>query len=204
MLVHSTEWDTMIHNLQLKPLCSLILERTINDPDKYQSGLTKIFFRAGMLAALESLRSGRLNALVTIVQKNMRRRMAVKKYQELRRATIKIQTWWRGIMAKRFVEGVRRTVAATRLQTAVRRFNQRKRFIDVRTSVVKLQSRKCLFDIIVLSGWRGVEGNFGCQVCVVLRQDAFSRIRDGRMLLLFCRVSFVECTCSKFLCGFMC
>ena len=83
MLVPSAQWKAMIQNLELQPLCNLILERTINDPDKYQSGLTKIFFRAGMLAALESLRSGRLNALVTIVQKNMRRRMAVKKYQEL-------------------------------------------------------------------------------------------------------------------------
>ncbi len=132
----------MIHNLQLKPLCSLILERTINDPEKYQSGLTKIFFRPGMLAALESLRSGRLNALVTIVQKNMRRRMAVKKYKELRRATIKIQTWWRGIMARKFVEAVRRTLAATRLQCAVRRYAQRKRFVDIRTSVVRIQSRE--------------------------------------------------------------
>lgn len=132
----------MIQNLELQPLCSLILERTINDPDKYQSGLTKIFFRAGMLAALESLRSGRLNALVTVVQKNMRRRMAVKKYQELRTATIKIQTWWRAILARKFVEGVRRTVAATRLQTAIRRFAQRKRFLDIRNGIVRFQSRE--------------------------------------------------------------
>src|ERR1700723_375700 len=97
MLVSSSEWAPMISNLQLKPLCSLILEKTINDPDKYQNGLTKIFFRAGMLAALESLRSDRLNALVTVVQKNMRRRMAVNKYQARLRAAIKIQTWWRGI-----------------------------------------------------------------------------------------------------------
>ncbi|KAI0086656.1 myosin 5 [Irpex rosettiformis] len=141
MLVNSSEWGPMIQNLELQSLCSLILERTINDPDKYQSGLTKIFFRAGMLAALESLRSGRLNKLVTIVQKNMRRKMAVKKYQELRRATIKIQTWWRGIMARRFVEGVRRTVAATRLQTAIRRYTQRRRFLDVRNAIVRFQSR---------------------------------------------------------------
>ncbi|KAK7693061.1 hypothetical protein QCA50_002626 [Cerrena zonata] len=81
MLVQSEEWDTMIRNLELKPLCNLILERTINDPDKYQSGLTKIFFRAGMLAALESLRSGRLNQLVTTIQKNMRRKMACQEVQ---------------------------------------------------------------------------------------------------------------------------
>lgn len=150
MLVHSGEWAPMIQNLQLQPLCNLILERTINDPDKYQSGLTKIFFRAGMLAALESLRSGRLNALVTVVQKNMRRKMAVKKYQELRHATIRIQTWWRGILARRFVEGVRKTTAATRLQSAIRRFIQRRKFLDVRTAIVRFQSRK-YFSLRVLA-----------------------------------------------------
>jgi myosin-5 len=132
----------MIQHMELKPLCSLILERTINDPDKYQSGLTKIFFRAGMLAALESLRSEKLNALVTIVQKNMRRRMAVKKYQELRRATIKIQTWWRGILARRLVENIRRDFAAKRLQTGIRRFIQRSNFLQTRRSIVLFQSRR--------------------------------------------------------------
>ncbi|RDX45496.1 hypothetical protein OH76DRAFT_1408073 [Lentinus brumalis] len=141
MLVHSSEWEPMIKNLELKPLCARILEKTINDPDKYQPGLTKIFFRAGMLAALESLRSNRLNQLVTIVQKNMRRKMAVKKYQELRHATIRIQTWWRGLLARKLVDKVRRNVAATRLQRGIRRYLQRKRFLTIRASVVAVQSR---------------------------------------------------------------
>lgn len=132
----------MIQKLELRPLCSLILDKTINDPDKYQSGLTKIFFRAGMLAALESLRSEKLNALVTIVQKNMRRRMAVKKYQELRSATIKIQTWWRGILARRLVESIRRDVAAKRIQAGVRRFLQRSKFLQVRQAIIAVQSRE--------------------------------------------------------------
>ncbi|KAJ8078508.1 Myosin type-2 heavy chain 1 [Marasmius tenuissimus] len=141
MLVPSSTWQPMIQALELKQLCSIILERTINDPDKYQNGLTKIFFRAGMLAALESLRSDTLNAMVTVVQKNMRRRMAVKKYQELRTATIKIQTWWRGIMAKRLVEFVRRETAALRLQKAVRRFIQRKKYKDTIRAIALFQSR---------------------------------------------------------------
>ena len=142
MLVSSTEWSAMIQNLELQKLCDLILEKTINDPDKYQNGLTKIFFRAGMLAALESLRSDRLNALVTVVQKNMRRRVAVKKYQAMRHAAITIQTWWRGILARRFVEGVRKQLSAIRLQTAARRFIQRRFFQDVRAAIVRFQSRK--------------------------------------------------------------
>lgn len=151
MLVHSSEWEPMIKNLELKPLCARILEKTINDPDKYQPGLTKIFFRAGMLAALESLRSNRLNSLVTIVQKNMRRRMAVKRYRDLRAATIKIQTWWRGITARRLVEKVRRDVAAIRLQRGIRRYLQRKRFLTIRQSITAVQSRACLI-LIPLCG----------------------------------------------------
>ncbi|KAI0060838.1 myosin 5 [Artomyces pyxidatus] len=141
MLISSSQWGPMIQKMQLNPLCSLILDSTINDPDKYQSGKTKIFFRAGMLAALETLRADRLNAMVTVVQKNMRRHMAVKRYKEMRTAAIKIQTWWRGIMARRLVAFIRRETAAVRLQKAARRFVQRKRFNDVRTAVVRFQSR---------------------------------------------------------------
>ena len=133
----------MIQNLNLQKLCSMILEKTINDTDKYQNGLTKIFFRAGMLAALESLRSERLNTLVTVIQKNMRRRMAQKRYQTMRRAAIKIQTWWRVIMAKTFVEGVRKTTAAIKFQAAIRRYIQRRNFKTISASVTRLQSRKC-------------------------------------------------------------
>lgn len=140
MLVPSSDWQPMIQSMELRRLCATILDKTIADIDMYQNGLTKIFFRAGMLAALESLRSDRLNAMVTVVQKNMRRRMAMKKYQELRRATIKIQTWWRGILARRLVESIRREASAKRLQTAARAFMQRKHFLDVRRGVVLIQS----------------------------------------------------------------
>lgn len=94
-----------------------------------------------MLAALESLRSDRLNALVTLIQKNWRRRMAVKNYKKMRTAAITIQTWWRGVLARRFVESVRREVYAIRLQTAFRRFVQRRKFLVIRQAIVLLQSR---------------------------------------------------------------
>lgn len=131
----------MIKQLEIKPLCSLILKKTINDEDKYQAGLTKIFFRAGMLAALESLRSDKLNSLVTLVQKNVRRKMAVKRYQAMRNATIKIQTWWRAILARRLVGRIRREVTARKLQTAIRRYLQRRKFLALRQAVVLFQSR---------------------------------------------------------------
>nr|GAT61283.1 myosin 5 [Mycena chlorophos] len=141
MLVPSSDWQPLIKSMDLRRLCTIILEKSITDKDKYQNGLTKIFFRAGMLASLEAFRSDRLNAMVTVVQKNMRRRMAVKKYQQLRRATIQIQTWWRGIMAKRLVAHIRREVSARRLQTAIRRYIQRKKFLDTSRAITLFQSR---------------------------------------------------------------
>ena len=141
MLVPSDDWGPMIKNLEIKSLCSLILKKTINDEDKYQAGLTKIFFRAGMLAALESLRSDKLNSLVVLIQKNVRRRMAKKRYQEMRKAAITLQTWWRGILARRFVAKIRREVAALRLQTAVRRYLARGKFLGVRQARVHVQCR---------------------------------------------------------------
>jgi myosin-5 len=181
----------MIQSMELNKLCAIILEKTIADPDMYQNGLTKIFFRAGMLAALESMRSGRLNALVTVVQKNMRRRMAVKRYKELRTATIKIQTWWRGIMARKLVENMRKAACALRVQTAIRRFVQRKRFVDVRRSVVLVQSRKFILSIHSLSPALSM---VFFQAFVVCRPDRTSERNDRPLQQLPCKACFVECT----------
>ncbi|CEL51514.1 hypothetical protein RSOLAG1IB_00049 [Rhizoctonia solani AG-1 IB] len=137
MLVHSKNWNAQT---KIKDLCHMILGVTIKDEDKFQAGLTKIFFRAGMLAYLEAQRSDKLNSLVTLVQKNVRRRLAVKRYKELRHATIRIQTWWRGIMARTLVQKIREEVSARRFQAAARRFIQRKIFLDVHNAVVGLQS----------------------------------------------------------------
>ncbi|ORX34366.1 P-loop containing nucleoside triphosphate hydrolase protein [Kockovaella imperatae] len=134
-LVRSTEWTDDVKNL-----CSSILAKTIKDEDKYQIGLTKIFFRAGMLAYLESLRSNRLNELVTLVQKNVRRYLAYKEYQDKRRKSIKIQSWWRGILAVRYTEDLRRQTAATKIQRVARGYLARKKYTETRQAVIKIQS----------------------------------------------------------------
>ena len=148
MLVSSATWNNP--GAEVKSLCGSILAKAIQEEDKYQVGLTKIFFRAGMLAFLESQRSDKLNAMVTLVQKNFRRRMAVKKFQQMKHACIRIQTWWRGIMAQRFVQKIRREVAAMRIQTACRMFVQRHKFNGIRNAVIKIQSRKSSPLLIIL------------------------------------------------------
>lgn len=185
----------MIQQLELKPLCSLILQKTINDPDKHQGGLTKIFFRAGMLAALESLRSERLNALATMVQKNMRRRMAVKKFQELRSNTIRLQTWWRSVMAKRLVEAMRRDFAAKLLQTHIRRFIQRSNFVRIRESVIMFQSRECHPPVLCC------DHDLLHKVFVVRKPDACIRNPGPCMRHFSYNLCFVECMCEVRICS---
>lgn len=120
----------------------MILERTLTEADRYQIGLTKIFFRAGMLALLESLRTNKLNALVTLVQKNIRRRIAYKQYQAQRKSTIRIQAWWRGVMARKAYEELRRETAAIRIQRQVRGWLARKEYLRTREAVVRIQAGK--------------------------------------------------------------
>jgi myosin-5 len=118
----------------------LILQRVLQDQDKYQIGLTKIFFRAGVLAVLESLRARRLHELVTLIQKNVRRRIEYKRYQETRQSTIKLQAWWRGITARRQVVMLRQETAATKVQTAYRGYLARRAYKETRQAIVKIQS----------------------------------------------------------------
>jgi myosin V len=140
MLMHSSQWAQ--GGADIKAFCATILKQTLTDPDKYQIGLTKVFLRAGMLAYLESRRLDRLNTLATIVQKNFKRAKERNRYLRLRKSAIKIQTWWRGVMAKQLVLSIKKDVAARKLQATARRFVQRRKFLEVHNSVIKLQSRK--------------------------------------------------------------
>ncbi len=47
MLVRSQHWTP-----EARKLCSTILDASIKDSDKFQVGITKIFFRAGMVSIL--------------------------------------------------------------------------------------------------------------------------------------------------------
>ncbi len=87
-------------------LCFIIFPLTLQDPDKYQFGKTKIFFRAGQVAYLEKLRADKLRAACILMQKTVRCWVQWKKYQRIRNATIVIQKYARGMLARRSVSFV--------------------------------------------------------------------------------------------------
>lgn len=135
MLTKSENWGP-----DLKGLCSLILTASIKDEDKYQVGLSKIFFRAGMLAFMEKVRTDRLNYLVTLMQKNALRNHHQARYQRLRTATVGIQATWRRVLARREAERRRQEGAALQIQRVTRGFLERNRYLKTKNAVITIQS----------------------------------------------------------------
>ncbi|KAF9181513.1 Myosin type-2 heavy chain 1 [Haplosporangium sp. Z 767] len=134
MLVNSEHWG-----FDTQKMCSAILEASIKEADKYQVGLTKIFFRAGLLAHMEKLRTEKLNAYATLIQKNMRRFICQKRYQIVRRAAIKLQCLARRLQAQREARALRQEHSAVLLQTFMRGYIQRKKFVETRNHVLRVQ-----------------------------------------------------------------
>ncbi len=88
MLVRSSEWTPEIRNMATAILKKALGTGKHDGTDKYQMGLTKIFFRAGMLAFLENLRTARLNEAAIMIQKNLRAKYYRRVYLETRESII--------------------------------------------------------------------------------------------------------------------
>ncbi|KAJ1984905.1 Myosin type-2 heavy chain 1 [Dimargaris verticillata] len=134
LLIKSSEYTN-----DPRDLAQRILASTIHEADKYQIGLTKVFFRAGQLAYLEKLRTERLSHCATLIQKNARRMIYRKRYLRLRQSLVQVQTLVRRFLAIRYVTHLRQTQAATCVQTWWRGRHQRRQFLRQRTSCIAIQ-----------------------------------------------------------------
>ncbi|KAI5294125.1 Myosin type-2 heavy chain 1 [Ascosphaera acerosa] len=139
MLCHSSEWTTELREMALSILKKALGEKKL-EQDKYQLGLTKIFFRAGMLAFLENLRTARLNSAAIMIQKNLKAMYYRRKYLDARESILRTQCAVRGYIARRHAEEKRRIRAATIIQKVWRGHRQRQIYVRIRTSIVLFQS----------------------------------------------------------------
>ncbi|KAI5790206.1 class V myosin-like protein [Geopyxis carbonaria] len=147
MLIHSNELKSgTIRDVGLK-----ILQQTIpseghpregqkDGKDKYQLGMSKIFFRAGMLAFLENLRTSRLNECAILIQKNLKKKYYRRKYLEARAAILQVQSYARGYLSRKTAQELRTIKAATTIQRVWRGCKQREWYHRVRNSVIRLQA----------------------------------------------------------------
>lgn len=140
MLVHSSQWTSEIRQMADAILTKAFGAKTGKGVDKYQLGLTKIFFRAGMLAFLENLRTTRLNACAVMIQKNLRAKYYRNRYLAAREAIIRIQAAARAYSSRRHAQELRTVNAATTIQRVWRGQKQRKVFLLIRADVVLAQA----------------------------------------------------------------
>ena len=139
MLVPSQSWTSAIRDMANAILKKALGQGSSRGLDKYQLGLTKIFFRAGMLAFLENLRTTKLNECAVMIQKNLRCKYYRRKYVEARNSILLLQAWTRGYQARQRAEEVRQIRAATSIQKVWRGHKDRKRFNEIRANVIMLQ-----------------------------------------------------------------
>lgn len=85
----------------MQATCASILKQYIKNPDVYQFGRTKIFFRAGQVAYLEKLRAEKLKRCCIMMQKTVRSFICRKKYLRMRKSAMLIQRYGRGVLARR-------------------------------------------------------------------------------------------------------
>ncbi|KAM9366505.1 unconventional myosin-Va [Symphorus nematophorus] len=123
-----------------KLTCKNVLEKLVQDQDKYQFGKTKIFFRAGQVAYLEKLRADKLRAACIRIQKTIRCWLARKKYLRKRSAAITIQRFTRGYQARCLAKFMRRTQAATIIQKYRRMYVEKKRYRQKQAAALAMQT----------------------------------------------------------------
>lgn len=140
MLVQSSQWTSEIREMANAILTKALGTSTGQGLDKYQMGLTKIFFRAGMLAFLENLRTNRLNECAILIQKNLRAKYYRARYLDAREAVIRTQSVIRAYMARKQAQELRTIRAATTIQRVWRGSKQRKNFLRIRQDMVLFES----------------------------------------------------------------
>ncbi|KAG5950693.1 hypothetical protein E4U53_004568 [Claviceps sorghi] len=140
MLVHSAQWTSEIREMANAILTKALGTSTGKGLDKYQLGLTKIFFRAGMLAFLENLRTNRLNDCAILIQKNLRAKYYRRQYLDARESVIRSQSAARAYMARQHARELRTIRAATTIQRVWRGQKERKKFLAIRKNMILFDS----------------------------------------------------------------
>ncbi|RVX05381.1 Myosin-17 [Vitis vinifera] len=125
-------------NYDDKVACQMILDK--KGLKSYQVGKTKVFLRAGQMAELDARRAEVLGNAARIIQRQIRTYIARKEFMALRKAAIQLQSQWRGKLACKLYEQMRREASAVRIQKNLRRYTARKSYLTVWSTAITLQT----------------------------------------------------------------
>ncbi|KAL4184475.1 hypothetical protein AMTRI_Chr10g225820 [Amborella trichopoda] len=129
--------DVLDGNYDEKTACKKIIEKKALKG--FQIGKTKVFLRAGQMAELDARRAEVLNNAAKTIQRQIQTHIARKQFIALRKASIHVQSLWRGILACKLYEHMRREAAAVKIQKNLRRYVVKKTYIRLRLLAIVLQ-----------------------------------------------------------------
>ncbi|PPS17756.1 hypothetical protein GOBAR_AA02779 [Gossypium barbadense] len=121
-----------------KVACQMILDKM--GLKGYQIGKTKVFLRAGQMAELDARRAEVLGNAARTIQRLIRTYIARKEFMALRKSAIMLQSHWRGLLACKLYEQLRREAAALKIQKNFRRHIARESYLTVRLAAITLQT----------------------------------------------------------------
>ncbi|TSK53659.1 Unconventional myosin-Va [Bagarius yarrelli] len=140
----SSRYRVLLHVLSvqedLRASCCKVIPALIPDPEQYCFGKTKIFFRAGQVAVLEKLRAERLRTAAVTIQGWMRGWIQRRHYLQLRQATLILQRYTRGTLARRLAWALKYTRAALVIQKTYRMIKVRQRYLTTRKATRTIQA----------------------------------------------------------------
>ncbi|KAF8392246.1 hypothetical protein HHK36_022588 [Tetracentron sinense] len=125
-------------NYDEKIACKKILEKKMLTG--FQIGKTKVFLRAGQMAELDARRADVLSSAAKSIQRQIRTHIARKQFIALRKATILVQSLWRGRLACKLYDHMRMEAATMKIQKNLRRYLVRKAYTKLWFSVIVLQT----------------------------------------------------------------
>ncbi|XP_019453346.1 PREDICTED: myosin-11-like [Lupinus angustifolius] len=130
--------EAMEANYDEKTVCKKILDKM--GLKGYQIGKTKVFLRAGQMAELDARRAQILSNAAKSIQRRIRTHQARRHYLALRKKTIYVQSRWRGRLACKLYDGLRKEAAAKKIQKNVRRYEARKAYKELHVAALTLQT----------------------------------------------------------------
>ncbi|KAF3439646.1 hypothetical protein FNV43_RR17924 [Rhamnella rubrinervis] len=125
-------------NYDDKTACQMILDK--RGLKGYQIGKMKVFLRAGQMAELDARRAEVLGNAARIIQRQIRTHIARREFVALRNAAIQLQSYLRGVFARKLYEQLRQEAAAMRIQKNFRCHIANKSYSTVRQSAIALQT----------------------------------------------------------------
>ncbi|KAK4772709.1 hypothetical protein SAY86_014484 [Trapa natans] len=129
--------DVLDGNYDDKVACQMILDK--KGLKGYQIGRTKAFLRAGQMAELDARRAEVIGNAAKTIQRRSRTYITRKQFISLREASIKLQSFSRGIMCRKLYDQLRQEAGALKIQKQLRSFIARKSYLSMRSSAIILQ-----------------------------------------------------------------